>query len=98
MELNIFGACVQLSPLISSTGLFFDIIGAVIIFRFGLPQNIDRQGATYLVTNTIDQEEKDKAKFYDRMSFFGDVLASIWFYLTEVSKLVVKSTNKAERL
>ena len=51
---------------LNSLGLFLDIVGVVILIKFGLPENISRAGATYLLGAETDEEEKAKAKIYDR--------------------------------
>ncbi len=81
MEIVVFGISIQLAPLLSSIGLSLDIVGAIIIFRFGLPQNIDRSGKIYRIISDVDESEKMKARFYDRMSFFGIFLLVIGFLL-----------------
>jgi len=71
--------------LISSIGLILDIIGAIIIFRFGLPENISRTGNQYIVTSRKDQSEIDKAKLYDFMSLIGISLLIIGFILQGIA-------------
>ncbi len=67
------------APIVASAGLILDIIGAIMIFRFGLPENIDRSGKIYRVTSGVDEEEKRKARFYDRMSPVGILLLILGF-------------------
>jgi len=81
MEILVLGVSIQLAPLISSIGLSLDIVGAIMIFHFGLPQNIDRAGKIYRIISDVDEGEKEKAKFYDRMSFFGIFLLVFGFLL-----------------
>ena len=59
---------------INSLGLFLDIVGVVILFKFGLPASISREGAVFLTTAETDEEEKAKANKYDRWSKFGLLL------------------------
>ena len=81
MEVIVFGVYVKLSAIISSIGLLLDVAGAVIIYRFGLPENIDRSGTKYIVGVEVDEAEIAMAKFYDRMSFVGISLLVIGFSL-----------------
>jgi hypothetical protein len=81
MEMSIFGVLVEFSKLVSSFGLILDIVGALIIFHYGLPQNIDRSGKVYIVTSEVDETEKSQANFFDRMSLFGISLLVLGFIM-----------------
>lgn len=50
------------SNLVSSIGLVCDIIGAVLIWRFGLPEPVSRSGAIHIICEQTDEAEKAKAK------------------------------------
>ena len=52
----------------------FDITAAILIWRFGLPEFIDRSGAQHIITGDTDHEEKAKAETYDRWSKIGLIL------------------------
>ena len=56
-QFNIFGLCL-------------DIIGAVLIFRFGLPEALSREGHRFLLLEGEDKAEAEKARLYD---FWGRV-------------------------
>jgi hypothetical protein len=51
-----------LYPIFDSAGLGLDIIGAALIFRFGLPQPLSRTGAQYRILGQIDENEAKKAQ------------------------------------
>lgn len=55
-----------MSPkVITSIGLFLDIIGVLIVWRFGLPtQEVRRGGHNYLVAG-VNESERDRAARYD---------------------------------
>lgn len=53
----------------NSLGLFLDILGVILLFRFGLPQDVRRGGESFSRTEGVDQREAAKAKRYDRMSY-----------------------------
>ena len=53
----------------NSLGLFLDIIGVILLFRFGLPQDVRRGGESFLLIEGVDQREAAKAKWYDRISY-----------------------------
>ncbi len=50
-----------------------DIAGAVLIFKYGLPEKVDRDGAIYVVSGGGDEKEIQKAKKYDRWANAGIV-------------------------
>jgi hypothetical protein len=88
MEIQILGYCLSIAPLISSIGLLFDMVGAVIIFRFGIPQRIDRSGHAFITDPEKNEEEKNKARLYDRISFCGISLLVIGFALQGVANWI----------
>lgn len=53
----------HIGPFTSSLGLILDIIGVWFLFKFGLPENIDRSGHDYIVTGRIDEAEVSKTKW-----------------------------------
>ena len=74
------------SAVVNSIGLLLDIVGVVLMFRFGLPPDVTRTGAGYL-TWGVDEGEVRKSKLYDRMSWvalallilgYGLQIASNW--------------------
>jgi hypothetical protein len=62
-------------------GLFFDIVGVLLIWYFGLPQPIGRSGEIRLVTEQRDSVEAAKAAKFDRLAQFGVALVTIGFVL-----------------
>ena len=60
-------------------GLVLDIVGVIILFKFGLPADIRRGGITHLITEQIDQEEADEAARYDRWSLVGLITLIVGF-------------------
>ena len=62
----------ELMPqIINSIGLLLDIFGVVLLFRYGLPADVTRSGASYLLLEGEDEAEKLKAQHYDRMGQLG---------------------------
>jgi hypothetical protein len=53
------------SNIVNSIGLICDIIGAVLVWRYGLPEPISRTGAVHLILEQTDAAEKAKAKRFD---------------------------------
>ena len=71
----------SLSNCINSAGLVLDIIGATLLWKFGLPAEISRTGATFLATEGVDQSEVAKARRYDRASSLGFLFLVAGFVL-----------------
>ncbi|MCY4597702.1 MAG: hypothetical protein OXC19_23240 [Bryobacterales bacterium] len=72
---------------VNSIGLGLDIVGVVLLFRFGLPPNVDRTGATYW-TGAPDQEEVRKGRRYDRISWVALALLVLGFALQIASNWI----------
>ena len=51
---------------VNSMGLLADIIGVALVFTYGLPANISRTGATYIIGEEDNKAEIAKAARYDR--------------------------------
>jgi hypothetical protein len=78
---------VTTSNLVNSIGLVCDIIGAVLIWRYGLPEPISRSGDV-LLSLEIDETEKAKAKQFDCIARFGIILLVSGFILQLVSNFL----------
>ena len=76
------------SSLVNSIGLLCDIVGAVLIWRYGLPEPISRTGAVHLIAEQTDETEKAKANRYDRIARSGIVLLVGGFVLQLVSNFL----------
>lgn len=76
---------VPLATTINSIGLVLDIAGALLLWKYGLPESISREGRVYRVLEQDDEEEKAKAKKYDRWSRLGLFLLVGGFFLQLVS-------------
>jgi hypothetical protein len=74
--------------LVNILGLVCDIFGAIVIWRFGLPESIDRKGAIYRVTGEVDKAEKAKAEKYDRFAKFGVCLIILGFIFQLISNFL----------
>jgi hypothetical protein len=73
---------------INSVGLSVSILGTVLVFFFGIPPKIDRQGHSYLLLEQDDESEKAKARRYDSWSRTGLVLLILGFALQLVSNFL----------
>ena len=61
----------MLGSILSTVGLFLDIIGVIMLFIYGIPENVDRRGSQHLILEEADETELDKARHYDVMSFLA---------------------------
>lgn len=57
-----------ISNILNIIGLSFDIIGVLMLFKFGLPPEINRSGLIAICCEEEDENEKVKAKKYDKFS------------------------------
>ena len=64
---------------VNSMGLFADIIGVWLVFTYGLPANVSRTGAVYIIAEQADKTDIAKAERYDRWGRCGLVLLMIGF-------------------
>ena len=80
--------CLSDSSLINSVGLVLDIIGAVLLWRYGLPESISRDGLEIVITSKVNENEKAKAKKYDCWSKIGLSFLIAGFVLQLVSNFI----------
>jgi formate hydrogenlyase subunit 3/multisubunit Na+/H+ antiporter MnhD subunit len=64
---------------INSIGLVFDIIGVLLLFKFGLPSEISKTGSIGLSLEGTDYEEVKKWKKYNFWSKIGLLFILIGF-------------------
>ena len=77
-----------MSTSINSVGLILDVIGVILIWRFGLPPSVDKTGQIHITAAGVDKEEIKKGKNYDRISRIGLMLLILGFGLQIVSNYV----------
>ena len=58
----------------ATAGLTLDIIGVLLLWRFGLPEAVSRGGFGYVVLEGEDAAEKAKAAAYDKWAHVGLIL------------------------
>jgi hypothetical protein len=69
----------MLGMVISCIGLTLDILGALALWKYGLPQILDRKGAQYLTTGIINEADATKAAKYDSYSKIGLAMLVLGF-------------------
>jgi hypothetical protein len=69
----------MLSEALITVGLGLDILGAVLIFMFGIPPEVRRGGHSSLILEGDDPEEDTKARQFDRLSESGVLLLIVGF-------------------
>jgi hypothetical protein len=74
--------------LVNSFGLVCDIIGAILIWHYGLPDPIDRGGAQSVITENKDEAEIAKARRYDCIAKVGICLLVLGFVLQLTSNFL----------
>lgn len=86
--IQVCGTAIALSKLVNSSGLCLDILGALLLFRFGLPAKIDRDGHRYLIMEGEDASEKAQANLYDRIGAVAVLLLIAGFALQLASNFL----------
>jgi len=72
---------------LNSIGLLLDIIGLLLVSRYGLPSRMAWRGAQLLAVGPASTEVKERAKVWDRISRRALQLIVIGFGLQLVSTL-----------
>ncbi len=73
---------------LTAMGLTLNIVGTLLIWRFGLPEAVSRKGEDFLITSHRDPSQIKKAKQYDRFSALGAFLLVVGFLLQLIGILV----------
>ncbi|MDO8544568.1 MAG: hypothetical protein Q7S40_29355 [Opitutaceae bacterium] len=72
---------------ISSFGLVLDIVGALLIWKFGLPEEVYRSGRVPAIYNPATPDEEKKIRKYDRLATIGVLALVCGFALQLVGTL-----------
>jgi len=62
-------------------------IGTILIFFFGIPPKIDRDGHDNLICEGENKKEKKRYKIYKKISYFGVLLIAISFLIQLASSI-----------
>lgn len=68
-------------------GLVLDMLGAMLLWRFGLPPQIDPQGRDFIITSTVNDDEVRQGGSYRRLSHLGIGLLIAGFGLQAIGAL-----------
>lgn len=74
--------------IVNSLGLILDIIGALLLLKYGIPNKIDPEGHINLILEQEDEAEKGKAKVYEKRSDIAVILIILGFVLQLVSNFI----------
>ena len=74
--------------ILNSFGLFLGILGAVLIYIYGVPNKIDKEGKTSLSIEEIDEDEIKLAQKYIHRPNFGILLLIMSFGLQFISNFL----------
>lgn len=74
---------------INSIGLIFDIIGVLLLFKYGVPSEINSTGSITLILEQVDQEEIKKWKKYNLWSKIGLLFIILGFAFQLYSNFTV---------
>ncbi len=69
------------SKAVTATGLTFDLVGALLLWRYGLPEAVSRDGSIRLICEQRDDAEAAKARRYDRFATTALALITTGFCL-----------------
>lgn len=73
---------------INSIGLVLDIIGAILLWKYGLPPSLSREGHVAIIQEQDDEAEAEKAKWYDLLGNVGMGLLLAGFVLQLASNFL----------
>lgn len=74
--------------LINSVGLACDIVGALLIWQYGLPAEFDPQGRQFIATSDLSQQDLARGKRFRLLSSVGVALLVGGFTLQLMSNFV----------
>lgn len=66
-------------------GLILNIIGVLMLYKYGIPQMIDRSGAIFLICEKESEESKSNAKKYDKCSHIALAFIIVGFFFQLLS-------------
>jgi len=68
-----------MATIVNSFGLILDIIGALLLLRFGLPPRIDPEGHIHIIAEQVDEAEITLGRRYHFWSNVAVILLILGF-------------------
>jgi hypothetical protein len=56
-------------------GILLNLLGLLILFRYGMPFRVPTNGVNYIITETIDEAEKATDRKYEIIGYVGLLFA-----------------------
>lgn len=81
-------SCLEIIKWFGPFGLILDIIGAIFIFKFGLPKEISRSGGSYRISEEVNPNIISKTKKYDDLNKLGLIFLILGFALQLISSII----------
>jgi hypothetical protein len=66
--------CNHKVAILNSVGLLLALAGVLLLFRYGMPYQVRRGGASYLLLEEADQQQINLERRYDRLAWLGLIL------------------------
>jgi hypothetical protein len=60
---------------VNVAGVLISLVGLLILFYYGMPFRVASGGVTYLITEQVDEREKDVDRRYKLLGYIGLALA-----------------------
>lgn len=79
---------ISCSTVVNSVGLVMDILGAMLLWKYGLPEAINRDGLDVITVSQVNEAEVAKAKKYDGWSKLGLALLIAGFIFQLFSNFI----------
>lgn len=79
---------ISMGKSINSLGLILDIIGVVILFKFGLPSEVSKEGEQLIAADKPKESQLNKYRKYEFWSRFGLALLIVGFLCQLVSNYI----------
>lgn len=81
----------------NAIGLICDIIGVVMLFKYGLPAEVNQHGHSFLIGEQDDEEEKIKWKKYNFLSKIALGFLLLGFVLQFIAVILGSNNNNYSR-
>lgn len=74
----------------NNLGLLLDIIGVILVWKFGVPNNIRPEGESFLLIGKGNKKEIQKTKIYKIWQTIGLILIILGFVFQFVGNIIKK--------